>query len=59
MKGIFRTVGSFLAVGILSAGLAAQTANARYDNDIQTRVTQQLERTRIFATCRPRPKTAS
>jgi hyperosmotically inducible protein len=48
MKGIFRTVGSFLAVGILSAGLAAQTANARYDNDIQTRVTEQLEKNKDF-----------
>jgi len=33
---------SFLAVGILSAGLAAQTSSTRYDSDIQTRVTQQL-----------------
>ena len=35
-------------MGILSAGLAAQTANARYDNDIQTRVTEQLERNKDF-----------
>jgi hyperosmotically inducible protein len=48
MKNIFRTVGSFLAVGILSAGLAAQTASARYDNDIQTRVTKQLEKNKDF-----------
>jgi hyperosmotically inducible periplasmic protein len=42
MKGILRTMVSFLSVGIFSAGLAAQTASARDDRDIQTRVTQQL-----------------
>ena len=42
MKNILRTLAAFLSVGLLSAGLAAQTANARYDGDIQTRVTQQL-----------------
>ncbi len=42
MKSILRTIASFLAVGILSAGLAAQTSSTRYDSDIQTRVTQQL-----------------
>ncbi len=42
MKSILRTMASFLAVGILSAGLAAQTSSTRYDSDIQTRVTQQL-----------------
>jgi osmotically-inducible protein OsmY len=41
-------VGSFLAVGILSAGLAAQTASTRYDADIQTRVTKQLEKNKDF-----------
>ena len=35
-------------MGILSAGLAAQTASARYDNDIQTRVTQQLAKKSEF-----------
>ncbi len=42
MKSILRTMASFLAVGILGAGLAAQTSSTRYDSDIQTRVTQQL-----------------
>jgi hyperosmotically inducible periplasmic protein len=42
MKNILRSMSSILAVGILSAGLSAQTASARYDSDIQTRVTQQL-----------------
>ena len=48
MKRILSTVGSFLAVGILSAGLAAQTSSARYDNDIQNRVTQQLAKKSEF-----------
>ncbi len=39
----FRTVGSMLMVGLLSATLAAQaTAAARYDNQIQTTVTQKF-----------------
>ncbi len=42
MKNILRTLASFLTLGILSASLAAQTASARYDSNIQTRVTQQL-----------------
>ncbi len=48
MKHIFSTMGTFLAVGILSAGLAAQTASARYDSDIQTRVSQQLAKKTEF-----------
>ncbi len=48
MKSILRTMASFLAVGILSAGLAAQTSSARYDSDIQTRVTQQLAKKNDF-----------
>ena len=48
MKSILRTMASFLAVGILSAGLAAQTFSARYDSDIQTRVTQQLAKKSEF-----------
>jgi hyperosmotically inducible protein len=48
MKNILRTAASFLAVGILTAGLAAQTASARYDTDIQTRVTQQLAKKSEF-----------
>src|SRR5258708_7367120 len=42
-KGLLKTAGSLLAVGVLSATLAAQTATAdRYDNQIQTTVTQKL-----------------
>ena len=48
MKNMLRTATSFLSVCILSAGLAAQTASARYDSDIQTRVTQQLAKKNDF-----------
>jgi osmotically-inducible protein OsmY len=48
MKNIVRAMASFLTVGILSAGLAAQTASARYDSDIQSRVTQQLAKKSEF-----------
>jgi len=42
-SGLLKTVGSLLAVGLLSATLVAQTAPAaRYDNQIQTAVTQKL-----------------
>jgi len=42
-KGLLKTAGSFLAVGLLSAVLVAQTTTAnRYDNQIQTTVTQKL-----------------
>ena len=42
-KNIGRLVGSLLAVGLLSITLVAQTAAAsRYDNQIQTAVTQKL-----------------
>ncbi len=40
MKNISKAVTTLLAVGVLSIGLAAQTASARYDSDIQSRVTQ-------------------
>jgi osmotically-inducible protein OsmY len=39
---------AFITVGVLSAGLAAQTASTRYDSDIQTRVTQQLAKKSEF-----------
>ena len=43
MKSLLKTLASLLAVGILSAGLAAQTAGAgRYDSAIQARATQKL-----------------
>src|ERR1700675_2040480 len=48
MKSILRTMSSFLTVGILSAGMVAQTASARYDTAIQTRVTQQLAKKSEF-----------
>ena len=42
-KSFLKTAGSLLAVGLLGATLAAQTpAAARYDNQIQTSVTQKL-----------------
>lgn len=48
MKGIPKAVASFLALGILSVGLAAQTASARYDSDIQARLSQQLTKKKEF-----------
>jgi hyperosmotically inducible periplasmic protein len=48
MKNILRGMTSFLAVGILSVGLAAQTTSARYDSHIQSRVTQQLTKKQDF-----------
>ncbi len=48
MKNILTAVASFLSVGILSVGLVAQTASARYDSDIQTRVSQQLTKKTEF-----------
>ena len=42
-QGFLKTVGALLAVGLLSATLFAQTAAAtRYDNQIQTTITQKL-----------------
>jgi hyperosmotically inducible periplasmic protein len=43
MKAFLRSLGWFVGVGVLSVGLAAQTNSAgRYDQAIQTKVTQQL-----------------
>lgn len=43
MKTILRSVGLFIAAGVLSAGLAAQTTGAsRYDSTIESKVTQQF-----------------
>jgi hyperosmotically inducible periplasmic protein len=42
MKNILRAMTAFLVVGVLSVGMVAQTTSARYDSDIQARVTQQL-----------------
>jgi hyperosmotically inducible protein len=49
-QGILKTVGSLLAVGLLSATLFAQTAAAaRYDNQIQTTITHKLAAKNQFA----------
>jgi hyperosmotically inducible periplasmic protein len=48
MKSIRRAVAPLLSVAILGVGLAAQTASARYDSDIQSRVAQQLARKQEF-----------
>jgi hyperosmotically inducible protein len=48
MKNILRAMTSFLAVGVLGVGMAAQTTSARYDSDIQARVTQQLTKKQDF-----------
>ncbi|HSS97632.1 MAG TPA: BON domain-containing protein, partial [Terriglobales bacterium] len=42
MKNLFRALASFLLVGVLSIGAAAQTGAARYDSDIQSRVSTEL-----------------
>ena len=48
MKINLRALTSFLAVSILSVGLAAQTNSARYDSDIQSQVTRQLAKKQEF-----------
>ena len=48
MKNLSRALASFLMVGMLSVGLAAETAAARYDNDIEARVSQELAKKKNF-----------
>lgn len=49
MKSLLKAVGSSVLVGVLSAALAAQTAGAgRYDQDIQSKVTQELAKKKEF-----------
>jgi hyperosmotically inducible protein len=49
MNTISRAVTTVLAIGVLSVGLAAQTASAaRYDDAIQTRVAQELAKKQEF-----------
>jgi len=49
MKSIFRIMTSLLTAGILSATLVAQTASAgRYDQEIQSKVTQKLAQKQEF-----------
>jgi len=48
MKNICKALASFLLVGVLSIGAAAQPAAARYDSDIESRVSQQLTKKTEF-----------
>jgi hyperosmotically inducible periplasmic protein len=48
MKNILRAMTAFLVGGVLSVGMVAQTTSARYDSDIQARVTQQLTKKQDF-----------
>jgi hyperosmotically inducible periplasmic protein len=48
MKNLYKALASFLMVGVLSAGLAAQTAASRYDGDIESRVAQELTKKKEF-----------
>jgi osmotically-inducible protein OsmY len=48
MENILRAMTAFLVVGVLSVGMVAQTTSARYDSDIQARVTQQLTKKQDF-----------
>jgi osmotically-inducible protein OsmY len=43
MKSLVKLAGSLLAVGLMSTALMAETAAARFDNQIQTAVTKKLE----------------
>jgi len=47
-----RLAGTLLAVGLLSTTLFADTAAARYDNQIQTTITQKLAKKSAFASIR-------
>ncbi len=48
MKNLYKAFASFLLVGVLSLGAAAQSAAARYDGDIQSRVTHELSKKAEF-----------
>ncbi len=48
MKSILSAVTTFLAVGVLSVGVVAQTPSARYDSGIKAQVTQQLAKKSDF-----------
>ena len=48
MKNFSKALASFILVGVLSVGLAAETAAARYDNDIESRVSQELAKKKNF-----------
>jgi hyperosmotically inducible protein len=48
MKNLYRALASFLLAGILSIGAAAQATAARYDSDIESRVSQELNKKKEF-----------
>ena len=48
MKNLSRALASFLLVGVLSIGAAAQSGAARYDSDIQSRVSTELGKKTAF-----------
>lgn len=52
MKINLRVLASFIAVGVLNVGLAAQTTSTRYDSAIQSRVMQQLTKKQEFRNLR-------
>lgn len=47
MKNILKSLATFFCIGVLSVGLAAETA-ARYDQQIQAKVTQELAQKKEF-----------
>jgi len=49
MKNLAKALASSVLVGILSIGAAAQRSAARYDGDIESRVTQQLSKKEEFS----------
>ncbi len=48
-RSLLKAAGSLLAAGLLSATLVAQTAAARYDNQIQSSVTEKLAKKSQFS----------
>lgn len=48
MKNFSKAFASLLLVGILSIGVAAETASARYDRNIESRVSQELTKKKDF-----------
>jgi osmotically-inducible protein OsmY len=52
MKPLFKHLAAFLAVGVFSIGLAAQSGAARYDSAIQSKAAQQLSQKKEFQNVR-------
>ena len=48
MKNLGKALASLLLVGVLSVGVAAETASARYDRNIESRVSQELTKKKEF-----------